>query len=465
MKIIIKNFFTSGHDFDEEQSELKSKYQMLNVGLLLSSIGLVYGIIANLIMDIKGIIPIELTLIFVNIILFFILRRFHYTFEIVSMILTAQFSFFFIFILYTYEPAQMKHIWLFTYPIVLLYLQNVRSGIYWLAFMLTMILALPFQTFVETRYTLFHVSYLSFVLLIVAVIIYFYKKRIDESRELIVLQQEKLKNFNIELEAKVSQKTSELQELNESLESKVKEKVEELIAKDKLITAQSKQAVMGEMISMIAHQWRQPLSTITLQISNLHIKKLLGNSMTEAQNDKVLNDISDTIVYLSDTIDDFQTYFRPNKEQEEIEVYELIQKSINFALPRIKENKIQIINRQSDIVVQTYINEMIQVILNLINNAVDSLIETNKDELKLELYAQNKDDSVLIFVQDNGSGISDDNISHIFEPYFSTKGKNGTGLGLYMSQMIVEKQFHGNIRVESSSKGTTFIVEISKQAS
>jgi C4-dicarboxylate-specific signal transduction histidine kinase len=275
---------------------------------------------------------------------------------------------------------------------------------------------------------------------------------------------QKKQYLNNKIKVKVKQKTVELEDLNELLEVKVKDKIKELIAKDELLNIQSKQAVMGEMISMIAHQWRQPLSNITLQISNLHIKRLLGEEVSSQESDKMLNEISDTIVYLSDTIDDFKTYFRPNKEKDSIEIHELLQRAINFTMPRAKDIDVKIINdKQSDIVANIYINELIQVILNLINNALDSIVEFEIKNAKIFVYAKENEDSISLFVEDNANGISKENLPHIFEPYFSTKGKNGTGLGLYMSQVLIQKQFQGEIRVESSTNGTIFEVEILKE--
>jgi C4-dicarboxylate-specific signal transduction histidine kinase len=377
--------------------------------------------------------------------------------------ITAQFSIFFLFLFYNYDPVALKHIWFFTYPIILLYFENMKSVFYWMIFMIFMILISSFQPYIETSYDFYQSFYLSFVLVIVSVIMHFYKMKMEEAKELILRQQNELQVFNAELESKVKQKTQEFEKLNESLEIKVKDKVNELIAKDKLISVQSKQAVMGEMISMIAHQWRQPLSTITLQISNLHFKRLLGEDVSVEESDKVLNEISDNIVYLSETIDDFQTYFRPNKEKVSVKINELLEKAINFALPRTKDLKIKILNNKDQkITIKTYVNEMIQVVLNLINNAIDAFIDMEKEDAKIEIYAEEENNLVKIYVKDNASGISKENLTQIFEPYFSTKGKNGTGLGLYMSQMIVQKQFQGELKVKTSSMGTTFIIEIPK---
>jgi C4-dicarboxylate-specific signal transduction histidine kinase len=380
--------------------------------------------------------------------------------------MTAQFTFLFLYLVYISDPSALKHVWLFTYSIILLYFQGSKRGFFWFTFLISMLLIAPFQGFIEVQYSFYQLFYISFVLVIINLIIRFYQIKMDEAKELIVKQQNKLLNFNAELERQVKEKTAELQTLNEMLEVKVEAKAVELMQKDRLITAQSKQAVMGEMINMIAHQWRQPLSTITLQIANYQFKQLLNKNQKEREVDKTLSEISNTIVYLSDTIDDFQTYFAPNKEKTEIEMHELLRRTLGFVLPRLKGSEIEVfIDLKEQVVINTYVNEIIQVLLNLLNNAIDSLLESNKKNSLITLSIEEKVDKILISVQDNASGIAPDNVTRIFEPYFSTKGKNGTGLGLYMSQMIVQKQFSGDITVETSPNGSTFIVEICKRLS
>ncbi len=278
----------------------------------------------------------------------------------------------------------------------------------------------------------------------------------------IFVYQAKLKNFNKELEKKVDEKTKELKELNESLEAKVYEKVQELTKKDKLLARQSRQAIMGEMIQMIAHQWRQPLNTITLQLSDLKLKKMLGEEVSDEELEKIIDKINDTILYLSDTINDFQNFFDPNKKIREISLCQVFDKTLNFIQPRLKSNKIDIRIIEKDIIVNVYENELIQVMLNILNNAIDAFEECDNKNRYIVLEADVDDENVHIYITDNACGIKDDIIEHIFEPYFSTKGKNGTGLGLYMSQMIMQKQFNGDIKVESSKEGTTFIITFPK---
>ncbi len=432
----LDNFFTSGWSFNNSEMELKSRFQMMNIAIVLSFSALSFGLVGNIIRGLHVLIPLEIVLLCVNVILFFVLRKYKTSFYLVSTMITAQFTFLFLFLIYTTDPSALKHVWLFTYPIVLLYLQSKKDAIYWVIATISLLFLAPFQPFIEISYSTFQIIYLSVALMTVGIITYFYQIKMNEAKVLILSQQEQLKK-----------------------------QVRELTQKDQLLSTQSKQAVMGEMIEMIAHQWRQPLSTVTLSVSNLQVKKLLGDEIDDAALDKALEDISDTVVYLSSTIDDFQTYFRPIKELSDIEVHELIQKAINFVLPRLKSTKIyiEIDNaNEKEIHLKTYLNELIQIILNIVNNAIDALVIANIQNPHITISVEEKIDSIVIIIKDNAGGIKVEDIGRIFEPYYSTKGKNGTGLGLYMSQMLVQKQFNGNIDVKSSSKGSFFSVEIDK---
>ncbi len=280
---------------------------------------------------------------------------------------------------------------------------------------------------------------------------------------IMIYYQRKLKNFNAALEQRVQQKTKELQETNEILKHKVQEKAKELIKKDEILTAQSKQAVMGEMISMIAHQWRQPLNTITLQISNLQLKYLMGQQISKEDIMQTLEDISDSVVYLSDTIEDFKTYFRPNKAAQETAMGELLKKAIKFVEPRLKSNKIELQTEcDSELHAKVYANELIQVLLNLLNNAVEAYENKKTEDKIIKVTCKQNGPNIQIDVTDRAGGIRQEHLAKLFEPYFSTKGKNGTGLGLYMSKMIIEKQFGGSISVKTSMFGTTFTIVIPK---
>ncbi len=429
-----ENFFTSGWNFDKAHLDLKSKFQMINVALLLSSIGLLFGISVNVYKEAYGIIPLEAFLLLMNTLFFIALRKRKESFAKLSFLMSIQFSFFFLYLYATYPPEAMKFIWLFTYPVLLLYFQEKKYVKYWMIFMISMILIGPLQNVIPVQFTSFQSLYLSFVFIIVYVIITFYQKKMEEANRLIFKQQEQLLD-----------------------------QVNELTHKDKMLNMQSKQAVMGEMISMIAHQWRQPLSTVTLSISDLQVKRMLGTGIDEKLMDDTLQSISDTVVYLSETIDDFQTYFQPNREIDKIGLDNLVQKALNFVKPRLKGSNISIELESIDVEIETYINELIQVILNILNNALDELLKLEREDLKIKIELREKEEFVELSIVDNATGIKHGELEKIFEPYYSTKGKNGTGLGLYMSQMIMQKQFNSFIKVQSSSKGSCFTLEIPKK--
>ncbi|WP_434636644.1 HAMP domain-containing histidine kinase [Sulfurimonas sp. NW7] len=432
---LLENFFTSGWDFKEDDSELKNKFQMVNIVFLLSFAGLIFGISANILRATPALIPVETVLLLSAVGLMLALRINKKYFKVISFLMTLQYSILFLLLVYMSKPEELKHIWIFTYPIILLYFGSDRYVFFWVAAMVFFLLIAPIQPFVHVSYSLFQVTYISFVLILVSIIIYFYQKRMNEAASLIIEQKNMLKK-----------------------------QLDELTKKDKILSVQSKQAVMGEMISMIAHQWRQPLSTVTLNISNLQIKRLLGKEIREKEYETAFEEINNTIAYLSATIDDFQTYFHPKKEINSIEINELIQKAINFTKPRLKETYIKILYMQKNsAVINTYTNELIQVLLNILNNAVDELIAREIKDPKIIIRVQNRGDALQLEIEDNAGGIKKEHIDSIFEPYFSTKGKNGTGLGLYMSQMIMQKQFHTTIEVESEKNSTVFHFTVPKK--
>jgi len=430
-----KDFFTSGWNFSKDERYLRSKFQMMNIAIVLSSTGVIYGSILNLYKGYYPLAILEFTLFLINIVLWYMLRRSKESYDFVSIAVTAQFTFLLILLIYVSSATDMKHTWFFTYPIIILYFKNERYTLPWFLFLISMLLIAPFQPFFHTDYTFFQLFYLSFVLSVVTIIVYFYKVKMDEATHIISTQEKVLSK-----------------------------KVEELTQKDKMLTLQSKQAVMGEMISMIAHQWRQPLSTVTLSVSNLQVKKLLGEKIDEKEIDEALENISDTVVYLSQTIDDFQTYFRPDKELHIIDINDLLQKAIAFVAPRLKKTDIKLeFFSKHNIVVTTYMNELIQVLLNIMNNAIDELVSREIESPKIIIGIEERKDEIAISIEDNAGGIPKENLESIFEPYFSTKGKNGTGLGLYMSQMIMQKQFHTQIEVTSTNVGSTFIIIVPKK--
>ena len=457
----LNNFLTSGLVFDEGEHKIQSRYSMVNISFVLSSFALLYAAFHNLISNDVALAYAELGIVLFNIFSTFILRIDRKYFETITTVLCLEYLIFFNLLILFHVPSELKHIWIFTYPIVLLYFTD-KHGFYWISAFLATMFIVNFQPFIPTYYSLFQISYLSLDLIIISIIIQLYRNKIDEYEETIRIQNNELENFSNLLQAEVDQKTRELLVMNQNLEIQVEQKVNELLKKDRIILSQSRHAAMGEMISMIAHQWRQPLSNITLGISNLKINSML-REIEPSEVLKKLETISDTILYLSETIDDFQSFFEPNKEKESIEVDKIIKRALSFSMPKAQAYHIEIsLTCSDDIVINTHANELVQVLINLINNAIDANIITQAKNALIEIEVKYyKDDKyLLIIVKDYAGGVDEEIKEKIFEPYFSTKGKNGTGIGLYMSKMIIESQIGGKIDFLNQYEGATFRVQI-----
>lgn len=274
-----------------------------------------------------------------------------------------------------------------------------------------------------------------------------------------------LSSTNEALEEKVKSRTSELEELNKSLEEKVHAEVEKNRQKDKIVQNSIKQAQMGEMLSMIAHQWRQPLSTISTIGANMQVEVSLGIHTKDTIIDE-LKQIEAHTQFLSRTINDFRNFFNPNKLKEDVLLTDIIDKSVNIFAKNIENNKISLVkNYQFQENISIYSNEVMQVILNLIKNAIDVFNEREITKPTITINGYENETIQTIEVIDNGGGIDTKVIDKIFDPYFSTKDeKNGTGLGLYMSKTIIEEHCDGKIYVENYQDGCKFVIEFLKKA-
>lgn len=271
------------------------------------------------------------------------------------------------------------------------------------------------------------------------------------------------KELNV-LNKNLEQKTLQLQELNASLEERVAQKVAQITEQEKMMISQSRLAAMGEMVSMIAHQWRQPLATATLMIANEKIKSMTAGK-EPVESELILDRISDKITYLSNMIDDFQTFFKPNKSTEKISTCTLIARMQHIIQTRLLLENVQMdIQPCDDELIETYANEVVQVLINIINNAIDVLVERNADERHIWIQVENSQKDVTIKIKDNGGGIANEIINNVFDPYFSTKSKNGTGLGLYMAKMIIEKHVGGTLNVANVENGAQFTIVLPRKS-
>ena len=258
-----------------------------------------------------------------------------------------------------------------------------------------------------------------------------------------------------------------LTNLNASLESKIQIEVERSRQKDKQLILQSRLAQMGEMISMIAHQWRQPLGSIASTSTNLKIKLELEAFALDTKSSKEecsdyfierLENIEEYVKSLTATIDDFRNFYKPNKASEVTTLQELMDKSLKIIESSLEQDNIELIYKSDRVEeLEAYKGELMQVLLNILKNAQDNFKERGVQNPRITIDVQERVCSIC----DNGGGVSEDIMERIFEPYFSTKDeKNGTGLGLYMSKIIVEEHHKGTFKVENRDDGVCFIIEL-----
>jgi len=231
--------------------------------------------------------------------------------------------------------------------------------------------------------------------------------------------------------------------------------------KDKQMLHQSRLAQMGEMMSMIAHQWRQPLNAISLTSSNLQLKCIMDEMDKDFFN-KELQFIDEYSQHLSTTIDDFRSFFKENKEKEVTTLIHIVNDILNIVRISIENKNIKIItDLKCHLNFKTYSNELKQVVLNLIKNAEDALLENKIDNpvITIQTICNADCQNQILIIKDNAGGINEDIIEKVFDPYFSTKkDKDGTGLGLYMSKTIIEEHCGGKLTVSNDRDGAVFSV-------
>ena len=255
----------------------------------------------------------------------------------------------------------------------------------------------------------------------------------------------------------------EVKLLNRSLTRRVEKEVQKSREKDKLLLYKSRLAQMGEMINMIAHQWRQPLNIISMLYQSMIFKYKKGE-LNSSIVDEFLKKFNEQINYMSQTIDDFRSFFKPEKEKEPFLFNDAIKTAIGMIEKSFEKENISLVYNEKveSAVVKGYQNEFTQVLLNILNNAKDALSHKEQENKIVIITLSKLDEKYVLCIEDNGGGIKDEYLEKIFEPYFSTKEEyNGTGLGLYIGKMIVEEHMQGELEaknIQSKEKGAKFCI-------
>ena len=242
-------------------------------------------------------------------------------------------------------------------------------------------------------------------------------------------------------------------------------------AEGQLMQAQ-KMAAVGEMLAIIAHQWRQPLNTLSTYISSLQAAQY-NDMLNKSFVDKLVAGASGQIHFMSKTIDDFRNFFKPSKSKGPVDVLEVIISAVKLMEAQMKHGGISLtVNNKTgtnSLLVFGYRGEFVHVLVNIIANAKDAIVQYARDTStepvakKIEITISADEGTVLITISDSGGGIPEHLLLQIFNPYFTTKGaSSGTGMGLYMSKMIVEKEMNGELLAENTTSGAKFSIKLKK---
>ena len=252
----------------------------------------------------------------------------------------------------------------------------------------------------------------------------------------------------------------------EAYKSELQKKIKKIKEKQQILIQNSKMASMGEMIANIAHQWRQPLNSLSALHTVLMMDYEDNGRLTQEEIAQFKEESSQYIHKMSSTIDDFRNFFSPTKEKEQFVVSDAIKESIKFVKDSYLDSNVELIDRtqDGDTQMRSYKNELMQVIMILLNNSRDAVVCNKIEKPQVTVDLLHRDEKIEIRIKDNGGGIDDDIMDRIFEPYFTTKFKSdGTGVGLYMSKMIIADSIGGELVLENDDDGVlaTLILSLS----
>jgi len=252
----------------------------------------------------------------------------------------------------------------------------------------------------------------------------------------------------------------DLKGYQESLEAQVESEISQRLAQEKMLIQNAKLAEMGEMMGAIAHQWKQPISAISLFVMNLESEAEQGKLSLDSLRE-MASKINHQLLFLSETIDDFRHFFKPDKERVLFDLKDEVKRVIDILAPQLLLHKIEVKCEIENHLLEGYKNEFKQVVLNLINNSKDAIIEHGIEGF-IRLYSRIEGEFLALYVEDNGGGIAPEMLDQIFTPHHSTKGETGTGIGLSLAKKIITEHHQGEISFSNTDQGALFRVALPK---
>ena len=339
------------------------------------------------------------------------------------------------------------------FPVITIYLKGLRAGTFYSLIYIIAVLSIAFSginAWDPVPFTATSFTNLTFTYVVVILVIYYYELSRAEA-------------FNI-----IQKANDELNDYKNNLEQKVEVALKEKHQQEEILIQQSKMAMMGEMMAAIAHQWKQPLSVTASIIHSAQLEHELSNTKDKATQEaykKVLTQVE----YMSQTVTDFSSFFKPENQKEFFSLTSSLKNIQNILQPQLDKNMIKIINNipEDTLMIEGYKNEFGQILLNIISNAKDAIegeikkgkLAYGQGKIKIDVsFASNK---ISLTLCDNGGGIKEDDLVHIFDPYFTTKDKDqGTGIGLYMSKIILDTHMQGSISAYNNAEGACLHLDL-----
>jgi len=433
----IQNFLDSGQSFNDLEVELKFKFHLLNtIMIIIVFTSTLFGLLHHL-----GIAPIgdfhanaNFLFALTNVLLIAWLRYAKEAYSIVNLFMILSGLATFTSALITIPNDEFRIMWFYITVFLAFFTGGLLYG--YLTASASIVIVLMANAFFDLN-----LSGLAITTAITGLIVL-----------TITVRQYTKKMLNLE---------QALLSLNDTLHIKVEEGINDIRQKDEYMVQQARMAQMGEMIAMIAHQWRQPLASIAAISANIQLDIAMNKEIKKEALNQEVEAIVNRTALLSKTIDDFRNFYNTSNQKDLFNLETTINQAIEILSPAILHSNVEVhfsSDMHSDIV--SFESELIQVIMNIIKNAID-VLKSKKGGRKIHVRAYEDARLAYILIEDNGGGIDEKILARIFEPYFSTKKeKNGMGLGLYMSQLIINEHCQGQLSAHNSSTGAVFSIEL-----
>ncbi len=376
-------------------------------------------------------------------------KSYYHSYSILFMIIFFLYST----LIFFYVPQNHLNIlWVISAPILVFFFLNKKSGLVMFAWVIIFIAYLLWSNY--------HYNIAEYVTLVSAFLVTSFAMYIYEHAK--ESEKNRLLKYSEELKAQVDEKTNTLLVLNKELEQRVEEEVEQRIRHEELLLRKARMASMGEMIDAIAHQWRQPLMNINAVMMNID-RGIETKKESAILKEKILEVFSLT-AHMSHTIEDFRNFLQVEKKKGHF----LLEEMLTSVLTLIRYN-LKNIDVTSECVeglaIEGYKSELSQVLITLLSNAAEILETKQGINKKIYIRLEENKDEVIISIEDNAGGIEEQNLSKIFDPYFTTKKQTGgTGLGLYIAKIIIEHNMKGSLNVFNTKIGALFTIKIPKDS-